>query len=78
MEKNSGKDGGEKTLEQVFLELESVVQKMENEESLEESFQLYRRGMDMLKSCGEKIDKIEKQMLILDEKGELHEFETGL
>ena len=42
--------------------------------SLEESFKLYHEGMDMLKSCNDKIDKIEKQMLILDEGGTLHEF----
>ena len=28
---------------------------------------LYYRGMDMLKSCNDKIDKIEKKMLVLDE-----------
>lgn len=43
--------------------------------SLEESFELYHKGMDMLKSCNDKIDKIEKKMLVLDEEGEVHEFE---
>ena len=63
------------TLEQTFAGLEKVIQKMEREDiSLEESFKLYHEGMDMLKSCNDKIDKIEKQMLILDEGGTLHEF----
>ena len=63
------------TLEQTFAGLEEVIQKMERGDvSLEESFQLYHKGMDMLKSCNDKIDKIEKQMLILDEGGMLHEF----
>ena len=57
----------EHTLEQVFS-------RMEGETSLEESFQLYHKGMDMLKLCSEKIDKVEKQMLVLDEEGEPHEF----
>ena len=78
MEKNREIDGQEKTLEQIFAELEDLVGQMDEEESLEESFQLYRRGMDLLKTCSERIDKVEKQMMILDEKGELHEFETGL
>lgn len=66
----------EETLDQTFDKLEKLIQKMEAEDiSLEESFALYHRGMDMLKSCNDKIDKIEKKMLVLDEEGELHEFE---
>ena len=64
----------EHTLEQVFEQLEEVLARMEGETSLEESFQLYHKGMDMLKLCSEKIDKVEKQMLVLDEEGEPHEF----
>lgn len=64
----------EKTLEQVFSELEYVINKLETEDSLEESFKLYHQGMDMLKTCSEKIDKVEKQMLLLDEDGETHDF----
>ena len=63
------------TLEETFAGLEEVIQRMERGEvSLEESFQLYHKGMDMLKSCNDKIDKIEKQMLILDEEGAAYEF----
>ena len=63
------------TLEQTFAGLEEVIQKMERGDiSLENSFKLYHEGMDMLKACNDKIDKIEKQMLILDEGGTLHEF----
>jgi len=65
----------EQTLETVFKELDEVVKKLEGENvSLEESFQLYHRGMDLLKVCNEKIDAVEKKMLILDENGEKHEF----
>ena len=63
------------TLEQIFAGLEEVIQKMERGDiSLEESIKLYHEGMDMLKSCNDKIDKIEKQMLILDEEGAAYEF----
>lgn len=66
----------EQTLEQLFTELENVIQTMEQGEiSLEESFGLYHKGMDMLKECNDKIDKVEKKMLILDSEGEAHEFE---
>lgn len=66
----------EMTLEEMFEKLDCVVKTMEQgEASLEESFRLYHEGMDMLKSCNEKIDKVEKKMLILDNEGEAHEFE---
>ena len=54
------------SLEELFVQLESVIQKMEGEDvSLEDSFQLYHRGMDALKQCSERIDEVEKKMLIL-------------
>lgn len=65
----------ERTLEEVFSQLDTVIQDMEREDiSLEESFRLYHEGMQMLKICNEKIDTVEKQMLILDEEGTEHEF----
>ncbi len=67
--------GEEQSLEELFIQLESVIQKMEGENiSLEDSFQLYHRGMDGLKQCSERIDEVEKKMLILDEEGGTHEF----
>lgn len=63
-----------KSLEQVFDQLDVIVEKLEGAEvSLEDSFQLYHEGMELLKICNDKIDKVEKQMLILDEDGEQHE-----
>lgn len=65
----------EKTLEQVFAELEQLVTALEEEPSLEESFKLYHKGMDMLKDCSGRIDRVEKQIQVLDEKGETHELQ---
>ena len=66
----------EQTLEEMFGELDQVIGAMEQPEvTLEESFRLYHRGMDMLKACGGRLDKIEKKMLVLDGEGEYHEFE---
>lgn len=63
------------SLEELFDELETVVNRMENEEiSLEESFRLYNEGMVLLKKCSEAIDTVEKKVLVLDENGETHEF----
>ena len=63
------------SLEELFDELETVVNRMENEEiSLEESFRLYNEGMVLLKKCNEAIDTVEKKVLVLDENVETHEF----
>lgn len=63
-----------KTLEEEFQELEQVLQAMEQEVTLEESFRLYHKGIDLLKACSDKIDRVEKQIQILDEEGENHGF----
>lgn len=65
----------EQSLETVFEELDEIVEQLEAEDvSLEDSFVLYHKGMDLLKVCNEKIDTIEKKMMMLDENGEEHEF----
>ena len=66
----------EKTLDEMFQELDKLIQAMEEPVSLEDSFQMYHQGIDMLKACNDKMDKIEKQMLVLDSEGETHEFES--
>ena len=76
----SGKDRGpedNRTLQDIFAQLDEVIEGMEQEEvSLEETFELYHKGMDMLKLCSDKIDKVEKKILLLDDEGEEHEFES--
>lgn len=65
------------TIQDIFAQLDEVVKDMEQGEiSLEESFHLYHRGMDLLKTCNDKIDKVEKKMILLDNEGEEHEFES--
>lgn len=62
----------ELTIEQGFEEIEAILKKMESREiSLEESFALYQRGMEQLKLCNDKIQKVEKQVMMLNEEGEL-------
>ena len=77
MVKNENEIQGEQTpsLEELFDNLQEVVDQLENEDvSLEESFRLYNEGMILLKKCNETIDTVEKKVLGLDENGETHEF----
>ncbi len=73
------KDGGTNAeapaLEDMFADLEGVIGKMEGTDvTLEQSFELYNQGMELLKKCSQVIDTVEKKVLVLDEDGEKHEF----
>ena len=62
-------------LEEMFKDLEERIGKMENEEiTLEQTFDLYNNGMELLKKCNLSIDEVEKKVLVLDENGETDEF----
>lgn len=62
-------------LEEMFQDLEKVIKDMENSDvTLEQSFDLYNRGMNILKGCSRTIDEVEKKVLVLDEDGATHEF----
>ena len=65
----------EPTLEENFGRLEQVIRNLENREiSLEDSFKEYQKGMQLIKSCSETIDRVEKKMLKISENGEYSEF----
>ena len=50
----------ELTLEESFQRLDELIAKLEDREiPLEESFAVYKEGMDLLKSSREKIDTVE-------------------
>ena len=63
------------TLEEAFEELDELVKIMENSEiPLEQAFDHYKKGMELLQICNQKIDLVEKNVLVIDEKGNLNEF----
>ena len=62
-------------LEEAFILLDDITRTLEDEEiTLEDSFQAYKKGMDLLKICNDKIDKVEKKVMMLNEEGGLDEF----
>lgn len=74
-EKKNKPEEKQPSLEELFEGLDGVVKRLEGEDiTLEESFRLYQKGMNMLKQCNETIDTVEKKVQILDEDGEPHEF----
>lgn len=70
--KDQAKEGF--SIEEAFEKLEDTVKRLEQEDiSLEESFRVYRSGMELLKQCNDAIDRVEKQVLVLQEDGDTHE-----
>lgn len=63
------------SLEEAFEQIEEVISHLETEEiTLEQSFLEYNRGMKLLQHCNEKIDRVEKKVLQINEDGGLDEF----
>ena len=69
------KETKEQSLNEIFGQLEEVIKGLEAEDvSLEDSFRLYHSGIDMLRKWSDHVDRIEKQMLVLDDEGERQVF----
>ena len=55
-----------KDLNEIFENLDGLLEKMEGEDSLEKSFAIYQKAVSLLKVANESIDQIEKQVKLLD------------
>ena len=54
------------SLEEGFEKIEELMNEMTDSDiPLEESFEKYKLGMQLLKHCSDKIDKVEKQIQVL-------------
>lgn len=72
--KEEGTPSGE-TLEAAFGKLDQMLETLESSDvSLEDSFRLYKEGMELLNECSQKIDRVEKKMLQINEDGTFREF----
>lgn len=57
-----------KTIEEQFAELENILRDMDSSEvGLMESFELYNKGLLMVKELNEQLDKIEQQIEVVNE-----------
>ena len=62
----------EESLEEGFAQIETMIEQLEQTDiSLEDAFGIYEKGMKKLKECNDKIERVEKQMLLLNEQGKL-------
>ena len=67
MDGEERKETGSPSVEMQLEELEKVLEQLEDETTpLETSFSLYEKGMALVKEINGRIDKVEKQMIILE------------
>lgn len=58
-------------IEDNFKELDELLEKMQDEDvSLDESFEMYKKGIEIVKDSNEQIEKIEKQIEVLEEESD--------
>lgn len=76
-QKMSDNRNSPKTFEQEMEELETIVERLEDGEvALEEAISLFKTGMELSKSCHDKLQSIEKQLdQMIDEDGEIIPFQ---
>ncbi len=68
-------DAGQGSFEENITKLEGVLKKLEDENTpLEEAFDLYKEGMETLKTCREKISLVEQKVKELKDSGDLVDF----
>ena len=66
----------ESTIEQSFETLEKIISKLESSDiSLDESFTLYKAGMEELQHANAKIEQTKKAVLAISKDGALEVFE---
>lgn len=56
------------SLEDTFDKLEDILGQMESSElTMNESFKKYKEGIELVKKCSLMIDKVEKEMIIIND-----------
>lgn len=61
-------------IDQGFEQLDQILEKLGNDEvKLSDAVKLYSEGVGVVKQCKDSLDKIEKELIILEENGEQDE-----
>lgn len=64
------------TLEEKLAKLDAMTEQLRKENiTLEESFSLYKDGMELIKQCNADIDRVEKQVQILNADGQVTDWD---
>ncbi len=70
MDENKPEEQTGLSLEDLFTELEDILQTMDERDlSLEDSFALYEKGMKTVRLCYDRLDRVEKKMRMIAQDG---------
>lgn len=59
------------SIEESFEQLDMIIESLESSEtSLEDAFREYERGIKIVRECSESLDKVEKQIIVLQGNGD--------
>lgn len=66
------------TIEDTFDKLEDILCQMESGElTMNESFRKYKEGIELVKKCNSMIDKVEKEMVIINDDKDVEMMDDG-
>ena len=69
-------EGANSTLEEDFRKLDTLLADMEKDDiGIEEAFAKYTEGMKLVKSCNDRIDRVEKKVKQLSDDLKTEDFE---
>ena len=64
-----------RSLEEQFEDIEGIINQMEKQDnSLDQTFELYKSGLEKIKEANSMLDDMEKTMMLMNEDGTLEEF----
>jgi exodeoxyribonuclease VII small subunit len=76
MSEKTGNEGTNSTLEEDFRKLDTLLADMEKDDiGIEEAFSKYTEGMQLIKSCNDRIDQVEKKVQQLSDDLKTEDFE---
>ncbi|MDD6339060.1 MAG: exodeoxyribonuclease VII small subunit [Butyrivibrio sp.] len=56
------------SIEESFTELNDIIKQLENKDTpLEEAFNRYEQGINLIKKCNDELDRVEKKIIVLQD-----------
>ena len=56
------------SIEESFTELNDIIKQLENKDTpLEEAFNRYEQGINLIKNCNDELDRVEKKIIVLQD-----------
>lgn len=72
---NMNTEENKNTIENNFQKLEEILKQIQSENAtLEDSFKLYKEGLEIVQECNNQIEKIEKKISVIEKDNDNEQF----